>query len=110
MIFYPTCNLKIDGLGEWEERAGITVLPPQANGYDFVHNVIGLNTLNPRKIVGSLVYANHVFSGSVPQSPHTTAQSQADWEQNMKESPGKGRGIVQKGFNAVTKLKPNFLP
>jgi hypothetical protein len=91
-------------------RAGVNVLQPQANDYDFVHNVIGMNTLNPRKIVGSLVYINHLFYGSVPQSTHTTAQSQADWEKNMKDGPGKGRGLVQKGFNAITKLKPNFLP
>ncbi len=92
------------------KRAGITVLPAQKNDYDFVHNIIGMNTLNPRKVVGSLVYANHVFSGSVPQSPHTTAQSQADWHTNMTQGAGKGRNWLQKGFNAMTNRKPNYLP
>jgi hypothetical protein len=98
-------------------RAGIQVLAIRTNDYDMVGNLIGMNTLNPRKIIGSVVYANHVFAGSVAQSPHTLAQGQADWRNNMDKGPGKGRNTVQKAFNKLdsglskkAKSKPNYLP
>ena len=97
------------------KRAGITVLPGQATDYDFVRNIIGFNTLNPRKIIGSIVYGNHVFNGSIQQSPHTLAQSQEEWQKNMAQGSGKGRGALQKIFHKVDKNKapaatPNYLP
>ena len=97
------------------KRAGITVLPGQATDYDFVRNIIGFNTLNPRKIIGSIVYGNHVFNGSIQQSPHTLAQSQEEWQKNMAQGSGKGRGPLQKIFHKVDKNKapaatPNYLP
>lgn len=99
------------------DRAGITVIPGQATDYDFVRNIIGMNTLNPRKLLGSIVYSNHVTGGSINQSPHTLAQTQEQWKNNMNSGPGKGRGIVQKGFNKIdptakktTKAAPNYLP
>lgn len=98
-------------------RAGIQVLAVRTNDYDMVGNLIGMNTLNPRKVIGSVVYANHVFSGSVAQSPHTLAQTQAKWRSNMDTGPGKGRNIIQNAFNKLdtglsktTKPKPNYLP
>lgn len=99
------------------ERAGIKVIAIRANDYDLVPNVIGMNTLNPRKLIGSFVYMNHVTNGSVAQSPHTLMQDQNTWADNMANAPGKGRGVVQKAFHktetAVSKLvkpRPNYLP
>ena len=83
------------------ERAGIEVVSTRVNDYDFVGNILGLNTLNPRELIGSGVYINHVFSGSVAQSPHTMSQTQEQWDKNMTSGPGKGRGPIQKGFEAV---------
>ena len=92
------------------KRAGIKVIAIRANDYDMVPNLIGLNTLNPRKLIGSMLYANHVFNGSVEQSPHTLMQSQSDWDNNMTNGNGKGRGPVQKTFDKLVKPKPNYLP
>ncbi len=99
------------------ERAGIKVIAIRANDYDLVPNVIGMNTLNPRKLIGSFVYMNHVTNGSVAQSPHTLMQDQNTWAENMQSGPGKGRGVIQKAFHkteaAVSKLvkpRPNYLP
>lgn len=99
------------------DRAGITVIPGQATDYDFVRNIIGMNTLNPRKIIGSIIYGNHVFNGSIHQSPHTLAQTQEQWRHNMDGGPGKGRGVVQGTFNKIdptakkeAKAIPNYLP
>lgn len=98
-------------------RAGIKVLAIRANDYDMVPNLIGMNTLNPRKLLGSLVYSSHVFNGSVPQSPHTLMQDQQSWHANMDNGPGKGRNIIQKAFNKTEKTasklvkpRPNYLP
>lgn len=98
-------------------RAGIKVLAIRANDYDMVPNLIGMNTLNPRKILGSLVYSSHVFNGSVAQSPHTLMQDQQAWNANMDNGPGKGRNIIQKAFNKTEKTvskfvkpRPNYLP
>jgi len=98
-------------------RAGIKVLAIRANDYDVVPNYFGVNTLNPRKLIGSVVYANHASSGSVAQSPHTLMQTQEQWKKNMDEGPGKGRNIIQKGFNKVdtslekiVKSVANYLP
>jgi hypothetical protein len=98
-------------------RAGIKVLAIRANDYDMVPNLIGMNTLNPRKLIGSLVYSTHVFNGSVAQSPHTLMQDQQTWSENMENGPGKGRSVVQRAFHrtekTVSKLvrpRPNYLP
>jgi hypothetical protein len=98
-------------------RAGIKVLAIRANDYDMVPNLIGMNTLNPRKLLGSLVYSSHVFNGSVAQSPHTLMQDQRTWDANMDNGPGKGRNIIQKAFNKTAKTasklvkpRPNYLP
>ena len=98
-------------------RAGIKVLAIRANDYDMVPNLIGMNTLNPRKLIGSLVYSSHVFNGSVAQSPHTLMQDQQSWDANMDNGPGKGRNIIQKAFNKteksaskLVKPRPNYLP
>ena len=83
------------------DRAGIEVISTRVNDYDFVGNILGFNTLNPRKLMGSVVYSNHVFSGSVSQSPHTLSQTQKQWAKNMTSGPGKGRGFIQEGFEAA---------
>lgn len=82
------------------ERAGIEVVATKVNDYDLVGNVLGLNTLNPRKLIGSVVYVNHL-AGSVAQSPHTLSQTQEKWDESMASGPGNGRNGVQKGFEAV---------
>lgn len=83
-------------------RAGVKVISVRSNDYDMVNTVIGLNTANPWRIIGSAVYANLLFSGSVNQSPHTLMHDGFDaWDKQMKEGPGKGRGTVQKGFNTI---------
>ena len=96
-------------------RAGVKVLAIRSNDYDMVPNIIGMNTLNPRKILGSVLYSNHVMSGSVSLSPHTLMQSQESWRHNMDNGPGKGRNGIQKVFNKIEtsinkKSKPNYLP
>ena len=83
------------------DRAGIEVVATRVNDYDFVGNVIGFNTLNPRKIIGSAIYFPHVQSGSVAQSPHTLMQTQKGWEENMEHGAGRGRSDFQKGFETV---------
>lgn len=83
------------------DRAGIEVVSTRVNDYDFVGNILGFNTLNPRKLIGSVVYSNHVFSGSVSQSPHTMSQTQEQWAQNMTSGPGEGRNVLQKGFESA---------
>ncbi|MCP4433736.1 MAG: hypothetical protein GY806_22415 [Gammaproteobacteria bacterium] len=86
------------------DRAGVEVLATRANSYDFVNTLIGANTTNPWRIAGSIVYANHVFSGSPQQSPHTLMKEGFDeWDEQMKFGPGKGRGIIQKSFDALDK-------
>lgn len=91
------------------ERAGIEVISIRANDYDLVPNIAGLNTLNPKKFIGSAIYWNHVFFGSVQQSPHTLSQSQEQWEENMSSGPGIGRGAIQKGFESTVRYINNFL-
>lgn len=46
---------------------------PHFDGHalDPVHNIIGMNTANPARIVGSLVAAPLVFSSDPNLSPHT---------------------------------------
>ncbi len=89
--------------GRLFDRAGMKVVAIKAHDYDFVTNIIGSNTLNPRKLLGSLVYANHVTGGSIAQSPHTTAQSMEKWNENMNNGPGKGRSRLQKVHNQTGK-------
>ncbi len=84
------------------DRAGVGVIAVRSNDYDMVNTIIGLNTANPWRIIGSAVYANHVFSGSINQSPHTLMHDGFDaWDKQMKEGPGRGRGALQKGFNSA---------
>lgn len=85
------------------KRAGVEVLAIRAHDYDFVTNIIGMNTGNPWKLIGSAVYGNHVTGGSISQSPHTTVQRHSDWEKNMKSGFGKGRGPIQKAFHSTEK-------
>lgn len=90
----------------------------RGNDYDMVYNVAGMNAENSWNVIRSPVYANHVFSGSVQQSPHTTLLSEKDWSKNLTAGPGKGRGALQKGFDGAEKFAvrhnvvgyiPNFL-
>lgn len=99
------------------DRAGIEVLAIRQHDYDIVANVVGGNTLNPRKILGSFLYSNLVFTGSVPQSPHTTVQTQTVWERNMDAGPGKGRNALQEIVHSAAQavkstmtLASNYLP
>ncbi len=99
------------------DRAGVKLVAVRAHDYDMVHQILGLNTINPRKLVGSLIYANHVMSGSVAQSPHTIFQSHKEWSANMESGPGKGRGRIQSAFhrlenraNRAIKTINNYLP
>jgi hypothetical protein len=91
------------------ERAGIKVLAIRVHDYDIVGNVVGCNTANVRKIIGSFVYMSHVLSGTVGQSTHTTAQFHKDWGKSMAKGPGSGRSMVQTGFEKTVKVINNFL-
>ena len=84
------------------ERAGVEVIATRANSYDFVNTLIGANTANPWRLLGSVVYSKHVFSGSLQQSPHSLMHRDwKSWNSAMTDGPGKGRGPIQKGFHAV---------
>ena len=90
------------------DRAGIEVLATRANDYDAV-NVLAGNTLNIRKMIGSVVYISHIKSGSVVQSPHTLMQTQQEWDDNMTNGAGKGRNTLQKRFESTVHYINNFL-
>lgn len=115
-------NLHGSGSNTWRskhlfERAGVELLAVRAHDYDLVHQIVGINTLNPRKLIGAAVYSTHVFDGSVAQSPHTTIQPREQWEKHMKDGPGKGRNTLQKAFHHIesfsentARLIKNYLP
>ncbi len=87
------------------EKAGVEVIATRGNTYDLVNVIVGMNSLNPWRILGSLVYARHVFSGSVNQSTHTLQHKDYDaWNKEMTGGPGRGRSPIQKGFNVLDKL------
>ncbi len=84
------------------DRAGVNVIATRANTYDFVNTIIGANSVNPWRTIGSAIYSSHVFSGSTQQSPHTLMHDGLKaWNEQMDNGPGKGRGPLQKGFNAL---------
>lgn len=100
------------------DRASITVLAIRGNEYDMVYNIAGMNAESGWNVIRSLVYCNHVFDGSVQQSPHTTPKDAVQFDKDMASAPGKGRNALQKGFErtetfAVTQnvmaYIPNFL-
>ncbi len=92
------------------ERANIQVQGYLAHPYDFVHQIIGLNTLSPKKLVGSAVYADHVIFGSTEQSPHTLPfKGMANWNRQMEQGPGKGRNALQRTFEEVASSGRNRL-
>ncbi len=67
-------------------------------------NVLGGNVANPWRVLGSAIYFNHVFWGSVQQSPHTLMHRDWEsWDKAMRNGSGKGRNTLQKGFHAVDK-------
>ncbi|NOY71751.1 MAG: hypothetical protein GXP14_05145 [Gammaproteobacteria bacterium] len=84
------------------KRAGVDVIATKANDYDMVNTIIGLNTINPWRVIGSVVYSNHAMGGTVQQSPHSLMHDNFDaWDQQMRHGPGKGRNTLQKGFNVI---------
>ena len=86
------------------ERAGIEVISTKANDYDMVNTIIGMNTINPWRLIGSAVYAGHVMGGTTQQSPHTLMHNDFKaWDQQMSDGPGDGRNALQKGFNTIDK-------
>jgi len=86
------------------ERAGVKVISTRSNDYDMVNTIIGLNTINPWRIIGSIVYSNHVMGGSVQQSPHTLMHKNFNsWNEKMENAPGKGRNSIQSSFNKIDK-------
>ena len=91
------------------QRAGIGIVAVRIHDYDLVGNVLGINTSNVRKIVGSAVYFSHIKDGSIPQSPHTTMQSQKDWDKQMRNGPGVGRSNTQLVFEKTVKVIENYL-
>jgi hypothetical protein len=91
------------------DRAGIDVLAIRIHDYDVVGNLVGGNTSSLRKLTGSLVYLPHIISGSIPQSPHTTIQSQKEWEKQMHTGPGTGRTSYQQAFEKTVKIINNYL-
>jgi len=91
------------------QRAGIGIVAVRIHDYDLVGNVLGINTSSVRKIVGSAVYFSHIKDGSIPQSPHTTMQSQKDWDKQMRNGPGAGRSSTQLVFEKTVKVIENYL-
>lgn len=91
------------------ERAGITVIAIHVHDYDMVGNIVGLNTISPRKLIGSAVYASHVVKGSITQSTHTTMQSHKSWDQQMQTGPGVGRSRTQLAFEKTVVSINNWL-
>lgn len=91
------------------ERAGIDIIAVHIHDYDLVGNVLGANTSSLRKIVGSAFYFPHIMKGSIPQSPHTTMQSQKEWEKQMKTGPGTGKNKSQQAFEKTVTLTKNYL-
>jgi len=84
------------------KRAGIDVIATKSNDYDMVNTIIGANTINLWRLIGSVVYCNHVMGGTAQQSPHTLMHDNFDaWDQQMCHGPGKGRNKLQKGFNVI---------
>ena len=84
------------------KRAGIEVIATHANDYDMVNTIIGLNTINPWRIIGSAVYAGHTMGGTAQQSPHSLMHDNFNaWDEQMRNGPGKGRNTLQKGFNVI---------
>jgi len=86
------------------KRAGVEVIATKANDYDLVNTIVGLNTANPWRVIGSIVYSNHVMNGSVQQSPHTLMHDGFNaWDNLMENGAGKGRNTMQKGFDTIDK-------
>ncbi len=86
------------------KRAGIDVLATRSNDYDMVNTIIGLNTLNAWRIIGSVVYAEHTMGGTIQQSPHTLMHDNFEtWDEKMCNGPGDGRNNFQKGFDVIDK-------
>jgi hypothetical protein len=97
------------------DRASIEVLAVRGNENDFVYNILGMNAASSWHVVRSLAYANHVFAGSVQQSPHTTLQDTKKFNQTMQYGPGKGRNALQRGVEqtevfAVTHNVMGYIP
>jgi len=91
------------------ERAGINILAVRIHDYDVVGNLIGGNTSSLRKLVGSVAYLPHIISGTISQSPHTTMQSQKEWDKQMRNGPGVGRSTTQQAFEKTVKIIDNYL-
>jgi hypothetical protein len=86
-------------------KAGVDVIATRGNTYDFVNIVLGGNSLNPWRWLGSIVYLRHVISGSANQSTHTLQHKDYDaWNKEMTTGPGRGRSPIQKGFNVLDQL------
>lgn len=84
------------------DRAKVKVVDYLAHPYDMVHQIIGLNTLNPRKLLGSVVYAPLVFNGSTDESPHSGPfKGMENWNKATGRTPGHGGNIAQNAFSAV---------
>jgi hypothetical protein len=60
-------------MGRFLEGVGAQRLQVYGNPFDPVHNVIGLNTLNPLRIVGSIIATPLLFSKE-SISPHTNKE------------------------------------
>jgi hypothetical protein len=61
------------GFRKQMEREGVEVLPPRGSPFDAVHNIVGMNTANPLRIVGSLLAAPLLFTDR-ETSPHGTVE------------------------------------
>jgi hypothetical protein len=97
------------------DRASIEVLAVRGNENDFVYNILGMNAACGWHVIRSVAYANHVFAGSVQQSPHTTLQDSKKFNQTMQYGPGKGRNALQRGVEqtevfAVTHNVMGYIP
>ena len=80
-LYYDGSAANHSKTGEIANAAGATIERFEGNPYDFVHNVIGLNTRNPYRITGStLLGFPAMFSDVRNASPHGLQGGGAGWD------------------------------
>jgi RHS repeat-associated protein len=62
-----------NGFGAELKSYGANMLPPRGSPFDAVHNIVGGNTKNPAKLIGSLIAAPLLFTNQ-NLSPHSTVE------------------------------------
>jgi hypothetical protein len=58
-------------------QTGANINVFKGHALDPVHNLVGMNTLNPLRMAGSLIASPLIFQGDRDLSPHSKAEGQA---------------------------------